>query len=56
MTHLKAKNPFEQYKFDDVQKAMGGGFKKPNDKEKPQYMNEDLIFKIMSNPKLAGAF
>jgi hypothetical protein len=31
MTHLKANNPFEQYKFDDVQKGMFGGFEQPVD-------------------------
>lgn len=46
----------EKFKFEDVQKAMGGGFTQEKDPKKPQFMNQDLIMKIFQNPKLAAAF
>lgn len=52
MTHIKAKPKDENLRFDDVQSAMKTGL----EKNKDQWLNEDLMSRIAKSPRLMAAF
>ena len=52
MTHIKAKPKDANLQFDDVQNAMKTGL----EKNKDQWLNEDLMSRIAKSPRLMAAF
>ena len=52
MTHVKAKPKEDQLKFDEVQNAMKTGL----EKNKDEWLNQDLMAKIAQSPRLMAAF